>query len=694
MLTVADSYVSASWTGLVCSVDAPCVVEIALAVGLDAAEVSAEAAAAAADFGTAWAASRDEWQAWWAATFDPAAPSLAPWEGHLPVLVTADAALKRTYYMSVVALLGNARHVRDIAAQKDGPWDDRTIFATGGPVCAVAEMIIWDTALNSVLLSLLQPTLFASYLEKWLSSNLHEHLAFDIVSNKGEQKWYAFDDMMVFRGMDTLARLTGPEAVTATVWANKTVHQWMLETATYWKNLTHGCNTPACKGTKGLHRASVDARSTDVAGTWFGCQGRTPSASGCIADPNTDLHTKVTTMSAPGGGHSVHVVFPAGVEHKWWSVALGNESASGDVELALFAADGEPAAPFSLVGKATDNAISWTNTNTSWCRNGSSAFCTHSAATPVVDGLADYGSEMHLLECVPTYVHRIASLNAVNCWMMRETATVLRGMGGQGNAATARELDALAANVSALVRSKLYVAPNASAKAATSGGFWAAEQPNGELVAVRHVIDFISVATSLEHDLSAVQKRQMVGFVQRELLTEHWMRALSLDDESLRHPSANSNRKDHGPLGAYDGWPGETIESFCALGDYGAALKLARAMAASYHDGPGGQAHQVFTQNGRSIRPAAKAAADQQWFELSGAVPANRIISGLFGMHPPLNFSASARGEDDEDPSSYLRDAAVPRGFNGALEGVRIRGKSYTVTSGADGLSIRECHSP
>jgi len=355
--------------------------------------------------------------------------------------------------------------------------------------------------------------------------------------------------MMVFRGMDTLARFAGPEAVTTTVWSNKSVHQWMLETATYWKNLTHGCNTPACKGTKEL-RASEGAQATDVAGTWYGCQGLTPSASSCVADPKTDLHLTITTMGSPGGGRSVHVVFPAGAIHKWWSVALGNESAGGDVKLALFAADGKPAAPFSLVGKATANAISWTNTNTSWCRNGTSAFCTRSAAKSVVDGLADYGSETHLLECVPTYVHKVGSLNAVNSWMMRETATVLNSLGGQGNAATARLLDALATNVSATVRSKLYVAPNASAKAAESGGFWAAEQPNGELVEVRHVIDFISIATSLEHDLSPSQKRQMVGFVQRELLTEHWMRALSLEDKSLLHPSANSDRKDHGPLGA------------------------------------------------------------------------------------------------------------------------------------------------
>ena len=100
--------------------------------------------------------------------------------------------------------------------------------------------------------------------------------------------------------------------------------------------------------------------------------------------------------------------------------------------------------------------------------------------------------------------------------------------------------------------------------------------------------------------------------MKRELLTETWMRALSLSDSSLLHPSANSDRKDHGPLGAYDGWPGETVQAFAMIGEYGAALDLVRTMAAAYDDGPGGQAHQVFTQNGKTLRRTRKAAADQQ----------------------------------------------------------------------------------
>ena len=67
------------------------------------------------------------------------------------------------------SILGNARHIRpNIPGYTYQPWANQAIFATGGPVCAVAEMIIWDTTLNSVLLTLLQPTLYRSYLEKWL----------------------------------------------------------------------------------------------------------------------------------------------------------------------------------------------------------------------------------------------------------------------------------------------------------------------------------------------------------------------------------------------------------------------------------------------------------------------------------------------------------------------------------------------
>ena len=71
------------------------------------------------------------------------------------------------------------------------------------------------------------------------------------------------------------------------------------------------------------------------------------------------------------------------------------------------------------------------------------------------------------------------------------------------------------------------------------------------------------------------------------------------------------------------------------------------------------------------------------------AVSLSRLLpsAGLFGVAPPLDFSSRVDG----GPSSldFLRDAETPRGFNGTLSGVRIRGQLYTVESGTDGLSAR-----
>ena len=349
----------------------------------------------------------------------------------------------------------------------------------------------------------------------------------------------------MYRGMETLARLLGPKEVTASTLGGKPFWQWMEETATYWQNLTLGCNTPACgPGTQNQAQAAVEATAASVPckleGVYYGCGGPTPSATSCKGPKNMPM--TITTMGAPYGA-SVHVDFPAGATNKWWSVGIGNETTDGTVTLSLYEPGGQPyATPPYLVGKTSGkncDAIEWANTKTSWCRNGTSSWCT---GVPQIapDGLADYGTETHLLECVPTYTHKVAALNAANAWMMRGSATVAEGRGEAGRAA---ELRALADNISSLVRTKLYVEGN------TDGGFWYAEQPNGYKVPVRHVIDFISIGTALADDLSPTQKRQMSGFVKRELLAGHWMRALSLNDSSLLHPSANSDRKDHGPLG-------------------------------------------------------------------------------------------------------------------------------------------------
>ena len=57
-------------------------------------------------------------------------------------------------------------------------------------------------------------------------------------------------------------------------------------------------------------------------------------------------------------------------------------------------------------------------------------------------GLVDYGKNGNLLECAPEYINCVASLNAQNVWMMRQTAQWHRL---HGEAARAQELQEKAA---------------------------------------------------------------------------------------------------------------------------------------------------------------------------------------------------------------------------------------------------------
>ena len=68
------------------------------------------------------------------------------------------------------------------------------------------------------------------------------------------------------------------------------------------------------------------------------------------------------------------------------------------------------------------------------------------------------------------------------------------------------------------------------------------------------------------------------------------MRALSLAD-----PAANaSDRADHGPLGAYDGWPARCAVALSELGFAGDGVAFLAAAAGVLDEGPLGQAHRIF----------------------------------------------------------------------------------------------------
>lgn len=210
--------------------------------------------------------------------------------------------------------------------------------------------------------------------------------------------------------------------------------------------------------------------------------------------------------------------------------------------------------------------------------------------------LADYGLAYNLLECVPTYLHQVPSLNAANVAMMRRVGVI---WGALGNTSRATYLDAAADALQPHVMG-LYA----------GDGTWDCQYPGGggegekslqqqqQRVNVRTVIDFIYTTDALGPYFPPSQRAAMLAFLQNELLVpgDVWLRALSLSDAA----APNSDRADHGPLGSYTGWPPMAALAVAQLGFVGEGVRLLAAFAGEggvLSESCFGQAHRILVAN-------------------------------------------------------------------------------------------------
>jgi hypothetical protein len=276
-------------------------------------------------------------------------------------------------------------------------------------------------------------------------------------------------------------------------------------------------------------------------------------------------------------------------------------------------------------------------------------------------GLADFGGDpWHFLECVPTYIHATAGFNAAYVNMLRQMAELHESLGHQELAARRRAAaDKLAGSIP-----QLYVAGK---------GFWQSRYPDGRQFDMRHCLDFQFVAQSIAQDLSPKVRQEMRDFVVRELLMKNWMRAQSLLD-----PAADrSDRPDHGPMGAYSGWPPETVDGLCHLGWWQTALDFYRRCEAVTHEGAFSQGHVFYGPNKREYdAPVRIANAGTNCREaLCGAGFTDVAIRAFFGFRPSL------------DDRRLLWEPKQPRGFSGALQHVRWGNELFTISSSPTGLT-------
>lgn len=270
-------------------------------------------------------------------------------------------------------------------------------------------------------------------------------------------------------------------------------------------------------------------------------------------------------------------------------------------------------------------------------------------------GLADYGGLLNLLECVSTYVHQVASLNAGNVFTMRSGAELLSLLGRKEES---RELEAEA---SALLKNILPLYREGE-------GFWRSRFPNGDLVDVRHCYDFFTVMNTIGDDLTARQKREMVEFFKREFYSPTWMHALACGDDDVMF----SVRPDHQWNGAYPAWPPQAVLALYRAGEAQFAFDWLKGLSRSANQGPFGQAHFVDSIIAPEGGGARKAPIDfpyiTDWTVSSGGSWVSAIIEGLFGVKATLAGGISARPQFASfDPAAELKN-------------LRYQGKIYTVT--------------
>ena len=275
--------------------------------------------------------------------------------------------------------------------------------------------------------------------------------------------------------------------------------------------------------------------------------------------------------------------------------------------------------------------------------------------------LGDFGAdEWNLLECVPTYKHIVPSFNAGYIWMMRETASFykLAGDNVKAEALTSK------ANEMLPLLMKLYA----------GNGVWNCLYPDKKTIEVRHCLDFMFMGRYLANDLSGPMKKEMIDFVERELLTDHWMRAQSLLDSAAE----NSDRPDHGPLGAYDGWPAGTMDAMVQMGYGQKALDFYRAIEPVTYEGSWAQAHELWGDDKENAKAKVRI-AERGWHArdaMAGIGMSQLMLKCFFGFNP--------------DAEGNIIKPVPDVQFNGKMRHVLYAGKYYTITRKGGQVSFEE----
>lgn len=223
--------------------------------------------------------------------------------------------------------------------------------------------------------------------------------------------------------------------------------------------------------------------------------------------------------------------------------------------------------------------------------------------------LADYGARHELLECVTTYAHVVAGLNAGAAWMLRRLANAYRAL---GRTEQALAVDLEADRIVSAILSELYV---------EGSGWFRCLHQDGSAHEVRHCWDTGMVLTCIGPELPAKVQAEIVAFFARELRTPSWLRALSpLDGDA----AISGQRADHQCNGAYGAWPAQVALGLLRIGQADLVHSWMDGISRTARQGPFGQAHYDETATEPVHGGAAKATDELpqccHWSNLSGGL--------------------------------------------------------------------------
>ena len=244
--------------------------------------------------------------------------------------------------------------------------------------------------------------------------------------------------------------------------------------------------------------------------------------------------------------------------------------------------------------------------------------------------------------------------------MMRETAAFHRLVGNEARA------EELSEEVEPMIQRILNLY--------AGNGVWNSLYPDGSKIEVRHCLDFMFMGRYLPEDIPSEIKSEMMEFVYRELITDNWMRAQSQDDIA----AMDSDRPDHGPLGAFDGWPAGTMDALVQLGFPDKAMDFYHNIRPVTNEGIWAQAHEIWGEdkwkkNGK-VRIAKRGWHNRE--SSSGIAMSQVMMKNFFGFYPSVDGQALKPNKDWS--------------FEGKLYHVKYKGKYYTLDSTGEEVKMIE----